>query len=365
MESVVIKESPAASESPTEIVGAPVPPRVTTLLVQGVSKVYSPPFLRIKQALGRPIKPPVQALDSISLTIEQGEIFGLIGRNGAGKTTLAKIIATLVQPTAGHARVCGFDTTRQEIEVRARIGLASAEERNSYWRLTAEQNLLFFARLYGMTDREANLRISELFEQLDLGEMAKRRFGELSTGNKQRVAVARALLMNPPLLLLDEPTRSLDPLAAVRLRSLIRSLVKQTPPTTVFLTSHNLSEVEELCSRVAVISRGKIVASDHPGGLRNSFKTEEEIEITATGIDPIHAQHVLSLSGLTADTVAAVDCVRILFRRESGDALLNLVIRVLQEANGRITSVHTSSAGLLDVLERFESDESSAKRGIS
>ncbi len=148
------------------------------------------------------------------LKLNEGEIFGLIGRNGAGKTTLTKIIATLVQPTDGKVSVQNFDSVKDEVKVRSLIGLATAEERSFYWRLTAEQNLLFFARLYGLKDAAAKQRIAEIFEQLDLKDLAKRRFSELSTGNKQRLAIARAILPKPPILLLDEPTRSLDPLAA-------------------------------------------------------------------------------------------------------------------------------------------------------
>src|SRR5262249_47584818 len=154
----------------------------------------------------RPVKEPVTALKNVSFDINQGEIFGLIGRNGAGKTTLTKIVATLVQPTTGSVTVKGFDSVTEDGKVRECIGLAGAEERSFYWRLTSEQNLLFFARLNGLSDRRATQRISELFNLLELKEAARRRFGELSTGNKQRLAVARALLNDPPVLLLDEPT---------------------------------------------------------------------------------------------------------------------------------------------------------------
>ncbi|HEX9960525.1 MAG TPA: ABC transporter ATP-binding protein, partial [Pyrinomonadaceae bacterium] len=184
------------------------------VVIENLSKTYPPSFPRLKKLLRIAVKPPVEALKNVSFEIETGEIFGLIGRNGAGKTTLTKIIATLVQPDAGKVSVKNFDSVADEVKVRALIGLATAEERSFYWRLSSEQNLMFFARLYGMKDAEARRKIGELFEKLHLEELAKRRFSTLSTGNKQRLAVARALLPAPPILLLDEPTRSHDPLAA-------------------------------------------------------------------------------------------------------------------------------------------------------
>src|SRR5436305_6835391 len=226
--------------------------------IDRVSKTYPVPLAGLRRFFRMKTRPPVEALREVSFDVREGEIFGLIGRNGAGKTTLAKIIATLVQPTSGSVNVRGFDSVRDDERVRAQVGLATAEERSFYWRLTVEQNLMFFARLYGLNDRLARRRIIELVEQFELKELVSRRFGELSTGNKQRMAFARAMLSSPPILLLDEPTRSLDPMAAARMRALINSLAGGSPPVTILLTPHHLSDVEELCSRVAIIRPGRI-----------------------------------------------------------------------------------------------------------
>lgn len=327
--------------------------------INNVSKTYPVSLARVKQLFRRPLAPPVEALRDVSLHIREGEIFGLIGRNGAGKTTLTKIIATLVQPTSGRVTVHGRDSVRDEEAVRAQIGLATAEERSFYWRLTSEQNLIFFARLYGLSDRMARTRIGELLARFELETVARRRFGELSTGNKQRLAVARALLARPPVLLLDEPTRSLDPLAAAEMRRLISSLADGSPPASVLLTSHNLDEIEALCARVAVISRGSIRATNTPQHLRALHESVERVQLTLARITAADAARSL------ADEINDVEVkdhfdsqnnknVSVTFTREPDDDQLGLAIRRLHEAGGRVVSSESERATLLDVLEAYE-----------
>jgi ABC-2 type transport system ATP-binding protein len=246
---------------------------------------------------------------------------------------LTKILATLVQPTSGSVSVRGHDSVINDEDVRREIGLATAEERSFYWRLNSEQNLMFFARLHGLSDRAAKQRIEDLFVKLELEELARRRFGELSTGNKQRLAVARAMLTNPPVLLLDEPTRSLDPLAAARMREMIRSLAQQDPPVTIFLTSHNLGEVETLCGRVAIISRGCIRAIDTPKNLRD----------LSSGAETVH--------------ISIASGEKISLTREHQDDRLDEKIRELQNQGAKIIDVETERATLLDVLERYEATD--------
>ncbi|HEY0006447.1 MAG TPA: ABC transporter ATP-binding protein [Pyrinomonadaceae bacterium] len=330
--------------------------RAIALSVDRLSKTYPVPLVRLKKFFRRPFKPPVEALRDVSFEVREGEIFGLIGRNGAGKTTLTKIIATLVQPTSGAVKVKGFDSVRDEERVRAQVGLASAEERSFYWRLTIEQNLLFFARLNGLGERAARTRIRELLSRFELEEMARRRFGELSTGNKQRMAVARALLSGPPVLLLDEPTRSLDPLAAASMRAFIASLARESqPPVTVFLTSHNLAEVEELCERVAVISRGQIRALDTPRGLRALHRQRERLHLTVN-LKNGREQISQRLSAELQDFVLEEEGRHfiIAFRREPNDDRLDQAVRIIQELGGSLLGCETEQATLLDVLESYE-----------
>jgi len=369
--------------------------------VDRLAKTYPVPFLRLKKLLRRKFKTPVEALRGISFNVHEGEIFGLIGPNGAGKTTLTKIIATLVQPTSGQVTVRGHDSVHDDEIVRRNVGLAGAEERSFYFRLTSEQNLLFFARLYGLSGSSARQRIDELLTLFEFDELRGRRYAELSTGNKQRLSVARAMLANPPILLLDEPTRSLDPLAAARMRATIKSLA-QTDGRTVFLTSHNLAEVEELCDRVAIIGKGAIHALDTPAKLRTMHTEEEQISIRFASLDLRAVEQALTRSfgkdfllkgalfpspsgrgargegpagvsphpnppqdgeGAGSQEMSTPSDENILkFRRAPNDDLLNNVLRVLQERGAVIRSVETERATLLDVLESYEKENDDQRK---
>jgi ABC-2 type transport system ATP-binding protein len=339
-------------------VAAGAPPesrqRDRAISINHLSKTYPVPFARLKSFLRRKTKAPVEALRDVSFAVYRGEIFGLIGRNGAGKTTLTKIVATLVQPTKGTVTVNGFDSVDNDEKVRMQVGLSGAEERSFYWRLTSEQNLLFFARLYGMRDRMAKRRIAELFAQLELEDAVRKRFGELSTGNKQRLAVARALLPSPPVLLLDEPTRSLDPLAASRMRELIKSLALQDPPVTILFTSHNLAEVETLCSRVAIISAGAIRAVDSPARLRSINSDSEVVRLAVSGLSREQADAALNSQFDQLQVECSEKALNISFTRRAGDDRLDAALRKIQQTGGTILSVESERPTLLDVLETYE-----------
>ena len=325
--------------------------------IKNLSKAYPAPFA-IGALLGRaPLRPAVEALKDVSFDIDDGEIFGLIGPNGAGKTTLTKIIATLVQPTTGTVTVKGFDSVTESAQVRRVIGLAAAEERSFYWRLTLEQNLMFFARLYSIPQRKARARVSELLAQLDLERSARQRFGQLSTGNKQRMAIARSLLNDPPMLLLDEPTRSLDPVAAARMRSFIASLAKKDPPVTILLTSHNLNEIEELCRRVAIISHGRIRELDTPDSIRTLHRPRERVRLVLDGISIEGAVNALAPRLPEVEVSQDGPKTVVTFSREVGDDRLDRGLRAVLDNGTRVISCETERATLLEVLEAVEREE--------
>lgn len=208
---------------------------------------------------GKPAE-SVCALTDVTWEVRGGEFFGLLGENGAGKTTLFKILATLVIPDAGEAIVSGIDVARHPDRVREILAPVIADERSLNWRLSARENMRLFAALHSLRGAEATRRIGELLELVNLVEAADRLVSGFSSGMKQRLLVARTLLARPSVLLLDEPTRSLDPISAREFRRFLREEIALAQGCTVLLATHNAEEAFELCDRVGVLHRGRLVA---------------------------------------------------------------------------------------------------------
>lgn len=211
------------------------------------------------------------AVGNVDLRVRQGELFGLLGPNGAGKTTLVKILSTLIQPTSGSAHVNGY-ALGQDGAIKASIGLVTSDERSFYWRLTGRQNLEFFARLHGIPANETSARVAAVLEKMELEAVADQRFLVYSTGMRQRLSIARALLNQPRLMFLDEPTQGLDPIMTRHLRQLIRSELVERQGITVLLTTHGLEEAELLCDRIAIMHQGSLRAVGTIDELRGSLR---------------------------------------------------------------------------------------------
>ena len=199
----------------------------------------------------------VNALRGVDLQVHEGEIFGLLGPNGAGKTTLLKILSCLVLPDEGVAQVDGRETVNEDA-VKPLIGLVHSDERSFYWRLSGRQNLQFFSTLYNVPNDRRSARIEELLKRVGMSEAADRPFADYSSGMKQKMSIARALLHDPPILLMDEPTRSLDPAAALSLRKFIQTELSGRDRKTIILATHDLPEASALCDRIAVLVEGKV-----------------------------------------------------------------------------------------------------------
>jgi ABC-2 type transport system ATP-binding protein len=225
------------------------------------------------------------ALTDVSFQVPMGTIFGLLGPNGAGKTTLLKILSCLILPTAGEARVDGHDTRIAEARVKRLLGFVTSDERSFYWRLTGKENLQFFGSLYQIHGKLLLDRIAFLLERLDLAEQAEKPFRDYSSGMKQRLAVARALLHDPPVLLLDEPTRSLDPISAKHLRRFLAEELNGKEKKTLLLATHNLQEAEQLCQRVAVLSRGRVLGSGRIEELREWGLGKDAYILLLSGVE--------------------------------------------------------------------------------
>ncbi|NWG10314.1 ABC transporter ATP-binding protein [Candidatus Bathyarchaeota archaeon] len=229
----------------------------------------------------------VKALDKVSLSIEEREIFGLLGPNGAGKTTFIKILTTLLLPTNGEAYVGGFNVIKEPDRVRKIISLVSGGETPGYGILSVRENLWFFSQLYGLSSTAAREKIKRLMADLDFEEYANTRMAKLSTGYRQRLNLARGLLSGPNILFLDEPTLGLDVLTAKKLRSYIVDWAKKEAKGTVLLTTHYMAEADEMCDRVAIIDRGRILACDSPSTLKENLKQKQimRVEIASVQAD--------------------------------------------------------------------------------
>jgi len=209
---------------------------------------------------------PVRAVDDLCLEVPAGTVFGFLGPNGAGKTTTIQVLLGLLEPSAGRATVLGLDTRTQGQEIRESCG-ALLEHHGLYEQFTAEENLELQARIWQLSRRERTVRVRELLERLDLWDRRKDRTGTWSRGMKQRLALARTLLHRPRLVFLDEPTAGLDVVSAQTVRDELAELAR-SEGTTIFLTTHNMTEAERLCSLVAVVREGRLMAVDHPDALR-------------------------------------------------------------------------------------------------
>lgn len=276
-------------------------------------------------------KSPLVAVDHLDLLVRSGELFGLLGPNGAGKTTLIKMLCTLILPTDGTAKIGGYDVVKEAARVRETIGWLHGETggRALYWRLSARDNLRFYAYIQNVPTSVANKRIEALLEFFDLQKEADELVKDYSTGMKVRVMLARTLLPNPPILLLDEPTVGLDAQTAIETRKLILTLSKDLHKT-IMLTSHNLFEVEKLCERVAIINAGKIVALGTMDQLAHLIREAKTVEVRLEGTDGEAATQIIQQLDLVR---------RVVISERSGDGwVIRAEVSDLDQAIPRIAN---------------------------
>jgi ABC-2 type transport system ATP-binding protein len=215
------------------------------------------------------------AVDGVSLSVRPGQILALLGQNGAGKTTTVRMLTALLNPTRGWARVAGYDVTKNPHEVRANVGVLT-EQHGLYMRMTGEEYLDFFGKVYGLDPKMCNQQIKYLLEYFGLAEAARRRSGEYSKGMKQKLALARALIHDPSVLLLDEPTSAMDPESAQLVRSEIARL--RSSKRTIIICTHNLAEAEALADTIAIIYRGRILLNGSLDELKRQVLGPAEFE---------------------------------------------------------------------------------------
>ena len=251
------------------------------------------------QGFWRQRRRPVVAVEDISFSIQRGELFGMVGPNGAGKTTTVKMLSTLLIPTSGRATIFGLDIVNDTAKIRPRIGFTFGGNRGLYSRLSGLDNLKYFAELYKLEPGIIKRRIEELLEVVGLKGREHDRVETYSSGMQQRLHLARAMLHDPDLVFLDEPTVGIDPVGSREIRALVKDLVRRGK--TILLTTHYMFEAEELCDRIAVVNHGCIVALDTPAGLKRRSSGESVIVIQASNHDPALQQALRALNIAESD----------------------------------------------------------------
>lgn len=284
------------------------------------------------------------AVDDLSLNVKEGEIFGFLGPNGAGKSTTIRMLCTLAQPTSGSAKVAGFDLVKDSSQVREKIGLV-AEKMIMYDKLTAAENLRFFGKLYAIPKEKLEERIDELLKLVDMQKWRDTQIEKFSTGMKQRINVIRALLPEPEILFMDEPTLGLDPQTTFSIRDITRDI--NDTGVTVILTTHAMQEAEALSDRVAIIDHGKVAALDTPENLKNML-SEGDTSVFGTKIDNLSTELIKKIESLEVVTAVAQQDHYNLKISAKGDESLNQIIDSIRNEGGNIASITNSNESTLE-----------------
>lgn len=289
------------------------------------------------------------ALDGVSLEVRPGELFGLLGPNGAGKTTLIKILTTLLAPTAGTARVDGFDVVAESAAIRPLINMVSGGESSGYGILNVRENLWLFARIYGVPTAVAQERIDKMLGVVGLTDKATSRISYLSTGQRQKMNFCRGFITDPKILFLDEPTLGLDVTSARAIRAFIKEWMKERPERTLLLTTHYMAEADELCDRLAIIDKGKVLACDTPGNLKRQVQKYPLYELSlAPGASSW--DEVGKLAGVHTSTATTTPTTVELKVSLLDESVIGAVVQSLVTAGGRILTMKKVEPTLEDVF---------------
>jgi ABC-2 type transport system ATP-binding protein len=308
--------------------------------VRGIRRVYN-------------VKPkPVVALQGVDLEVAPGEFFGLLGPNGAGKTTLIKILTTLLLPSSGTASIFGFDVERQTKQIRRIMNMVAGGEQSGYGILTVREQLWMFSQFYGLPSKDGWRRVDELIEAVGLDEQKEQRVSTLSTGQRQKMNFARGLLNDPWIFFLDEPTLGLDVSAARSVRELVLAWKATVPGRTVLLTTHYMAEADELCDRIAIVDRGRILALGTPDELKRRVQRESVFRLELDRLDGGPAA-LKRLPGVVSAAAASVQRERRTVEVNLvlvDDAALGGVVGALSGIGAHILALRKSEPSLEDVF---------------
>ena len=288
-----------------------------------------------------PLPTQLVALDDVNVEVPQGEILGLLGPNGAGKTTLIKILTTLLSPTSGKAWVDGLDIDTQAAEIRQRINMVSGGETSGYGLLTVRENLWMFAQFYGIDYKTTGRRIAEMLDIVGLSDRKDTKISDLSTGLRQKMNFARGFITDPQIIFLDEPTLGLDVGASREVRDYVKRWVTDRPEKTILLTTHYMAEADELCDRVAIIDKGRILACDTPFNLKHELQQDAIFRLQVTYMPNVAGQ-VSGLQGVR-------QCIS---RQLEEHTELNLILDAEDVLAPVITTLSANQARLLSLEKR-------------
>lgn len=316
-----------------------------------------------KHVFGRKSATVVRALDRVDLEIREGEIFGLLGPNGAGKTTAVKILCTLLAPTGGRAFVKGLDVMKDAAKLRRIVNMVAGGERMLYYRLTGRENLRYFAELYDVPKKDIPGRVNTLLELVGLADRADDEVEKYSKGMRQRLQLCRGLINDPEVLFLDEPTLGLDVNIAKDIRRFVCDRIVREQGKTVLLTTHYMYEAEEMCDRVALLNKGKIVTVGYPEELKRKIAFNFSLEILVTRLTDDAFESLKELESIKnvvkADYEGESKGERIdrLIINVNRDGVLPTVLDHLSNRNCKVVSVSISEPTLEDVFIYFTGEK--------
>jgi len=289
------------------------------------------------------------ALDGVTLEIKEGELFGLLGPNGAGKTTLIKILTTLLAPSSGSAWVDGKDVVKEARALRPLINMVSGGESCGYGVLNVRENLWLFTQIYGVANSDAKQRIDQMLQVVDLADKASTRISHLSTGQRQKMNFCRGFITDPKILFLDEPTLGLDVNAARSIRKFVRQWLAERAGRTLLLTTHYMMEADELCDRLAIIDKGKVLACDTPANLKRRVQQYPLFQI---GVAPVAggSMHLEGIPGVHQATETPGPTAVDLKVSLAEEAVIGAVVQRIVESGARILSLKKVEPTLEDVF---------------
>ncbi len=290
------------------------------------------------------------ALEGVNLTVKRGELFGLLGPNGAGKTTLIKVLTTLLSPTSGWARVAGADVSAQPDLVRPKINMVSGGESSGYGLLTVRENLWMFSQFYGVPSKEANERIVALLEMVGMKDRIHTKSSDLSTGLRQKMNIVRGFLTDPEVLFLDEPTLGLDVGASRDVRKFIIEWLKADKTRTLLLTTHYMVEADELCDRVAIINKGRVLACDTPAALKHRLQKDALFEIETSPLNGLDQQMLVDQPEVTKAAISETETGAKLSLSLVEESALARVINLFTQKDVKVMNLSKREPTLEDVF---------------